>query len=961
MSVHSPAAVAVIGLNARLPHAIDASEFFENLLAGRDCIAPMPEDRMRDCFADRARIDAAHAQRLSAGYIPFADRFDNELFNFLPREAASMDPQQRLFMQTAWAALEDAGYGPQSLKGRRVGVFVGVGNADYPVMMRRDGVPVDAYRATGMAITCIANRVSYAFDFRGPSHSIDTACSSSLIAIEQACRAIRDGVCKMAIAGGVNLLLGPELFDAFTQAGMLSPTQRCRVFDAAADGYVRGEGVVAMVLRSRQDAELHRDYIYGSVLAGSENHGGRAHSFTAPNGHAQADVIESAWRDAGVEFSQAAFIETHGTGTPLGDPIEINGIKTALRNTKVQPDRAIALGALKSHIGHLEAAAGAAAVTKALLVMQRGTLPANLHYTTLNPHIALENVPLALATSAVRFAAEPEALFAGVSSFGFGGVNAHVVLQGAARSPALPQAQASQTDQSEYLFVLSARTRPALEARARQLLNFLGDDGGGGTLRDRLLAELCEALQIPAEQRVNGALRLDMLKVAPIGLYAIAHAIAARHEITVDPASLRDLVCLPGIAAALAAADDGRAATICSRHGHLIAGVSQPANERRTASLADISFTLLTGRDVMKHRLALTAAGRTELTQKLHRFLLRQPLGPDDFHEGAPSAACPPPASGEPNEPIALSAFASYFAECKTPSLDWHSLHPACSQPRRIPLPPYPFRLTRIWYEPASDQAKSQPASPALPKSVPSPIEAWKAAWRYSSVKLPASVTALLQMLDMVRDAGDGAVFLEGIALGPPQDLDDRADLDVRRVGSALECRSQPDGWLLAQARNSGMAATASTPPPPARWPSEVLEVDQYRAALAKLGIALPAAFSRERRIRAAAGSLIIDVTIESRDTGSITPEMQLLVAAFAGLRFLQRKPEAPLLLPWRIGRLALDGALLSGTTRLLLSWSGKDETRADAFGIDERRRVTLAVTDLEFRRAPRDLRRSTA
>ncbi|MDR3461483.1 MAG: polyketide synthase, partial [Beijerinckiaceae bacterium] len=505
--------IAIIGLHGRMPGAVDLAGFWDNLVHGRDAVALVPGERWswEEIFGEPAEgEDRTYANR--GGFMPFVDRFDCRFFNILPREAQTMDPQQRLFLQTAWAAFEDAGHAPSSLAGRKVGVFVGTGYADYPVLMRRDHVPLDIYRATGMAQTAIANRVSYTFDFHGPSESIDTACSSSLVAIHRAVQSLHRGECEMALAGGVNLLLGPELFIAFAKAGMLSRSGQCRTFDAAADGYVRGEGVGALVLCPLEDAERRGDFIYGVIRGSAENHGGHAHSFTAPNATAQADVVSEAWRCAGISPARAALIETHGTGTPLGDPIEINGLKKALDDA---PDYAargtIALGALKSHIGHLEAAAGIAGVIRTLLALRHKILPANLHRHRLNPYIDFDGAPFVMPsqnlplTATVFADGEPAALLAGVSSFGFGGVNAHVVLQSHDR-PA-PSPSEANAPSHAYLVVLSAKDAPGLRARVSQMIGFLDDADAQArralettVLRD-LYAALCVAPPIaPAPQ-----------------------------------------------------------------------------------------------------------------------------------------------------------------------------------------------------------------------------------------------------------------------------------------------------------------------------------------------------------------------------------------------------------------------------------------------------------------------------
>ncbi|MEL7082808.1 MAG: polyketide synthase, partial [Pseudomonadota bacterium] len=273
--------VAIIGMSARLPGARDIAEYWSNLSTGQDVVSHIPGDRWDWTAFDGSAADPGYKSYANqGGFISAADCFDSGFFGFLPKEAQSMDPQQRLFLEASYAALEDAGIAPKSLAGSQTGVFVGVGNADYPVLMRENNVPLDGYRGTGMALTAISNRVSFHLDLRGPSSSIDTACSGSLVAIHRAMHALETGECDLAIVGGVNLIFGPELYVAFSKAEMLSPRGRCHTFDDSADGYVRGEGVGALILRRLDDAEEAGDHIHGVILGSAENHGGRAHSFT---------------------------------------------------------------------------------------------------------------------------------------------------------------------------------------------------------------------------------------------------------------------------------------------------------------------------------------------------------------------------------------------------------------------------------------------------------------------------------------------------------------------------------------------------------------------------------------------------------------------------------------------------------------------------------------------------------
>ncbi|MEU3838576.1 SDR family NAD(P)-dependent oxidoreductase [Streptomyces sp. NPDC028635] len=425
--------IAVVGIAGTFPGSQDADAFWEHLAAGDDLIRPVPEDR--------TAIRANPATRdLRGGFLDSVDTFDARLFGIAPNEAALMDPQQRLFLQTSWRVFEDAGYRPADLAGTSCGLFVGVATHDYDELLKQSGVPVQAHTATGIAHSVLANRVSYLLDLHGPSEAVDTACSSSLVAIHRAVRALRDGECDMAVAGGVNVILTPGLLESFRQSGMLSPDGRCKTFDAGADGYVRGEGVGAVLLKPLARAEADGDHIYAVVRGSAVNHGGRSNSLTAPNPESQARVVAAAVRDAGIAPDTITCVEAHGTGTRLGDPVEIEGLKkafTALHKERGEPvpdTGRIAIGAVKTNIGHLETAAGIAGVIKVVQAMRHRVLPASLHLRQLNPYLRLDGTPFRVNDRSRPW--EPAltsdgrpVLRAGISSFGFGGSNAHVVLE----------------------------------------------------------------------------------------------------------------------------------------------------------------------------------------------------------------------------------------------------------------------------------------------------------------------------------------------------------------------------------------------------------------------------------------------------------------------------------------------------------------------------------------------------
>ncbi|MCE0722468.1 SDR family NAD(P)-dependent oxidoreductase [Legionella resiliens] len=456
--------IAIIGMSGVFPQAPDVATFWDNLCQGKDCISEVPSSRW-------------NWQNLTVrwgGFIDHVDQFDATFFNISPREAELIDPQQRLFLQTAWKTIEDAGYNSSTLAASKTGLFVGVFNHDYAELLQKNEV-MDAYLTTGTMNSMIANRISYILNLRGPSETIDTACSSSLVAVHQAVHAILQGDCDLALAGGVNTLITPTSFIAANQAGMLSEDGRCKTFDKNANGYVRGEGTGAILLKKLTQALRDGDHIYGIIKGTAVNHGGHVNTLTAPNPNAQAEVIITACQRAQVPIDSIQYIETHGTGTPLGDPIEINGLKKAFQhlaleqNLEALPKQYCGLGAVKTNIGHLESAAGIAGIIKTLLAMRHAILPANLHFNELNPYIEIEDSPFYLLDKTTKWpkaAGTPRR--AGVSSFGFGGTNAHIILE---ESP--ERIHAPSPNHFSYLICLSAMTMSALQQRIADLLSWL--------------------------------------------------------------------------------------------------------------------------------------------------------------------------------------------------------------------------------------------------------------------------------------------------------------------------------------------------------------------------------------------------------------------------------------------------------------------------------------------------------
>lgn len=456
-----PEAIAVVGIGCRFPGGVhDPASFWDLVVEGRDSVSNLDDQRWRkEQFFSPRRDMPGRTYVNHMALVEDPDRFDAELFGISRQEAELMDPQQRWLLEVSWHALEDAGIAPTGVKGQSGGVFVGLMNHDYEQLqhVRGDFDTISGYTAVGNSMAVAAGRLSYFFGLRGPSLALDTACSSSLVSVHLACQALRNKECEFALAGGVNAILSPTTTIAESKALMLSPSGHCHTYDAAADGYVRGEGCGMIVLKRLSDARKAGDRIYAVIRGSAVNQDGNSQGLTAPNGLSQQAVIGAALRQASVSPDAVGFVETHGTGTPLGDPIEIG----ALLGSYGAASRAVPLqvSTVKTNFGHTESAAGIAGLIKLVLARQHGVVPKLNRFQTLNPHIQLDASKLTLPLENQPWPVE--APFGGVSSFGFSGTNAHIIV-GSAPAPA--QSVSVPPAQSEYdLICLSAQHAQPLQ------------------------------------------------------------------------------------------------------------------------------------------------------------------------------------------------------------------------------------------------------------------------------------------------------------------------------------------------------------------------------------------------------------------------------------------------------------------------------------------------------------------
>lgn len=482
--------LAIIGIGCRFPgQANDWRRFWSNLERGVDSITQTPADRWNlQKFYSPGETRPGKTQSKWGGYVSDIAGFDPELFRISPREAASMDPQQRMLLEVAYRAIEDAGLPLEKISGRQVAVFTGISSFDYAVagLSYEDRGVIDAYSNTGGSSSIAANRVSYCFDLRGPSVAVDTACSSSLVAMHMACESIWRGDAEMALANGVNALIMPDFYVAFSQLGVLSPDGRCKTFDARANGYVRSEGAGAVLLKPLSAALRDNDPVYSVVRATALNQDGRTPGMTVPSQSAQERLMQAACEKAGVAPSELQYVEAHGTGTSVGDPIEATAIGSVVSKGRPRGSDCY-MGSVKTNIGHLEAGAGMASVIKVALAMHHRKIPAHLNFETPNPEIDLDELQLRIPTQTLPWDVSATRI-AGINGFGYGGANGHVILEQAPqqawrttsagnslarKKQAKPVLEQKSSLTAPVLLPLSACSKPALTQLASELADCL--------------------------------------------------------------------------------------------------------------------------------------------------------------------------------------------------------------------------------------------------------------------------------------------------------------------------------------------------------------------------------------------------------------------------------------------------------------------------------------------------------
>ncbi|MCP5005747.1 MAG: SDR family NAD(P)-dependent oxidoreductase, partial [Planctomycetes bacterium] len=708
--------IAIVGMSGCFPEAENIDQFWQNLVEEKDCISEIPKERWdwKALYGDPHK-EVNKCNIKWGGFIDNVFEFDPLFFGISPREAELMDPQQRLLMTYVYQAIEDAGYSVSGLSGSNTGIFVGTGSSGYSGMIERVGIAIEGYTSTGMVPSVGPNRMSYFLDFHGPSEPIETACSSSLVAIHRALQAVETGGCDAAIVGGINTIITPEAHISFNKAGMLCEDGRCKSFSSAANGYVRGEGAGMLFVKKLSKAEADGDHIYGLIRGSAENHGGKANSLTAPNPNAQAALLKAAYKKSGLDPGTISYIEAHGTGTELGDPIEINGLKTAFRDlyrefsydTATVPHCGI--GSVKSNIGHLELAAGVAGVIKVLLQFKHQKLVSTLHCKEINPYIDLKDTPFYILQGSRdwdRLKDESGLEIprrAGVSSFGFGGSNAHVVLEEYIAKSSEVHSVISAETKEPVMIVLSARTEDHLEVRASDLLEFLRypkpmlpnthNDESNKRLEIRLQLEakidemLSNLLNVDKETMDPGQSFSDY-GVERIHLTNVFETISEEYDFELD---LDEWITHDSLETLL---------NYCL--GNENESLVESTAEIPDVDLQSLAYTLQAGREAMEERLGFIVTSIKELEEKLEAYLSGD-QDIEDTYRGQVKRNKDTLSVFKADEDL-QQAIETWIDKGKYSKildlwvkglvLDWTKLY-GDSKPKRMSLPTYPFAKER--------------------------------------------------------------------------------------------------------------------------------------------------------------------------------------------------------------------------------------------------------------------------
>jgi amino acid adenylation domain-containing protein len=708
--------IAVIGMSGKFPGANNLEAFWMNLAGGVDSITEIPQSRwdLEQTYAPGEPLPNKTYHKWG-GFLEDVDRFDPTFFNISPLEAEQMDPQQRLFLETCWAALEDAGYAPPTLANVKCGVFVGATMSDYSVLLHQVGLDNTAQAFLGSSSAILTSRISYLLNLKGPAMAIDTACSSSLVAIHQACQSLRQGESEMALAGGVSLIFTPQYHIKGSHTHLLSPTGRCRPFDQEADGISWGEGVGVVVLKPYTAALRDKDPIYGIILASGVNQDGRTNGITAPNEKSQKELEITVYEQARIDPATIGYVEAHGTGTKLGDPVEVNALTEAFRQYTAKKGYC-ALGSVKGNIGHTTMAAGVAGLIKVLLSFKHRQIPPSINFRTPNEYINFATSPFYVNTTLQDWqpiGAAPRR--AALSSFGFGGTNCHIVLEEAPAKSAPHSGNRNgkwndeKKERQSYLFVLSARNEARLREYAQKMLDFLEEnfrepEAGKLFWQKELIGLVSEIIKVSPED-IEVEQVFDEYGLDQVQLSRLREVIAERYTREIPPTILM------------------AEASVSTLAGYLARNLTDTLPEIRPVSahqdstgvsLAEIAYTLQVGREAMENRLAIVVKSSADLCHKLNLYLEnKKDVKVQGIYQGQVKGRKDGPPKKEARQMGDLTQLAQQWVEGV--EIDWRSLY-GTEAPHRVHLPAYPFARERYWIPELETSSSFNHNGPQKPK-----------------------------------------------------------------------------------------------------------------------------------------------------------------------------------------------------------------------------------------------------
>jgi 3-oxoacyl-(acyl-carrier-protein) synthase/acyl carrier protein len=735
-NVQQSQAIAIIGMSGKFPDANDVNEFWDNLMAGKDSVREIPETRwsIGEFYDSDAQVpQKSYSKR--GGFLSDIELFDPLFFKISPREAQLMDPQQRLFLQEAWRALEDAGYSPLAVEKKKCGVFVGCSGGDYQDNLRESQAQHESYSFMGNAVSILAARISYVLNLRGPNIAVDTACSSSLVAIYLACESIRSGTSELALAGGVAISTTQEFYIGLSEIDMLSPDGKCYTFDHRANGLVPGEGVGVVVLKSLAAAKNDGNPIYGVIKGSGINQDGKTNGITAPSAPSQTALECEVYNQYHIHPDTISYVEAHGTGTQLGDPIEVHALTDAFRKYTGKTQYC-AIGSVKTNIGHTLASAGVAGLIKLLLCLKHKKLVPSLHLEKENEHINFKDSPFYVNTGLKEWKTEqgiPRR--AAINSFGFSGTNAHLVIEEYEMPPSFFSGQAYQ------IIVLSAKNEARLQAYAKKIINFLNPvlatemAFDTGAVNDE--AELCQQIQQDLLKVASEILKVRDNEINldeafsdygfdTVSLTELSHQLNDKYFVSITPALLYEQVSLEAVAQYLY--DQSQDQTSLKENTF---------NRQANLSLADMSYTLQVGREAMTERLAMVVSSLDEVRDKLTQYIQGQTKIENCYRGNVKTSKVQAQLLIEGEE--GRDFIKSIIKNKKLTKLaqmwvfgidiDWHLLYPD-QKPRRISLPTYPFAKERYWV-PVSEpnlqvvdkQEKIAKRQPLVGSNMPTPVK----------------------------------------------------------------------------------------------------------------------------------------------------------------------------------------------------------------------------------------------